>query len=82
MPEQLVIPITEPTSIRGYVSGGKGGYGYKTTELHRLVERRAVGDYAACGAFFMGKVDVKPAGRDGLPTKAQVDKYGLCPRCW
>ena len=76
------IQIDEPVSIRGYISGGMGGWGSSTTPLHRLVRRRSDADVAACGATFRGKISVKPAGRDGRPPKAQAEKYGLCEKCW
>lgn len=72
------IKIDTPASIRGYTSGGKGGYGYHSTELHRLVERRRNADVSACNMAFGGKVVV----RDGPPSPAMVRKYGACQKCW
>jgi hypothetical protein len=76
------IVIDEPVIIRGYSIGGIGGSAASTTELHRLVRRTARHDVAACGYQFTGKINVRPAGRDGLPSRGQIDKYGACRRCW
>ena len=76
------IVIDEPTTIRGYIKGGMGGWGYSSTPLHRLTRRTSTHDEAVCGSQFRGQIDVKPAGRDGRPRKSQIDKYGLCKTCW
>lgn len=78
------IEITEPVQIRWYTPGGKGGYGYSTTPIHRLVLRTAKADHAACGATrgSHSKDVVKngnpyTAGRRGLPLAAEI-----CQKCW
>lgn len=76
------IQIDEPVVIRGYSIGGIGGSAASSSELHRLVRRTARHDVAACGTQFTGKINVRPAGRDGLPSRGQIDKYGACRRCW
>jgi hypothetical protein len=77
MSEGIVIDV--PVSIRGYVSGGKGGYGYQSSPLHRLVLRTATGDKAACGVMFM---ITKIAVVEGVPKPKLIQTYGVCPKCW
>ena len=76
-PTEIIIDI--PVTIRGYTPGGKGGYGYSSTPLHRLVRRTARHDVAACGfQFTTGKINVT----EGAPKPKAVEKYGVCPKCW
>lgn len=73
------IKIDTPASIRGYHSGGKGGYGYQSTPLHRLVERTRTSDVTACRVSMGG---MKIAVTEGAPKPALVAKYGACKTCW
>jgi len=73
------IVITEPVSIRSYVSGGKGGFGYSSSQWHRLVERRVDGDRTACGFLIRSQ---QIAIRSGSPTQKMLEQHGKCARCW
>lgn len=73
------ILIDAPATIRGFSPGGKGGFGYSSTTLHRLVERRRDADVAACGMTFTGS---KIAVTDGAPKPAAAKRYGTCTKCW
>jgi hypothetical protein len=73
------IDITEPVGIRGYFPGGRGGYGYSSTPVHRLVKRTSRDDVAACGTRFTNQSIVVT---NGVPTARQAAKHGLCPKCW
>lgn len=71
--------MTEPVSIRGYTSGGRGGYGYSSSPWHRLHERAVRGDLTACGVLFR---DSKTVVKNGAPKPSAVEKYGQCAKCW
>jgi hypothetical protein len=72
------IKITEPVSIRQYVSGGKGGYGYSSSPWHRLVERGLRDDVTACGVALRGKTAIHTGG----PTAKDLTTHGICRKCW
>jgi hypothetical protein len=74
------IVITEPVTIRHHSPGGKGGFGYSSSPLHRLVERRSMGDLTACGVFINGSSRITVTS--GKPKPAAIAKHGLCHKCW
>jgi len=72
------IQIITPATVRQYTTGGKGGTAASSTPIHRLTERHTTGDRGACGFFGTGKIAVT----DGLPKPADIEKYGICAKCW
>ena len=78
MAEPFRYEVTEPVTIRGYTPGGKGGWGHSSTPIHRLALRLAGYDQSACGEHFRGRISVK----DGRPKPKDVEKYGVCKKCW